>query len=168
MRVKYKNKPDLKEIKSLLNKEKNLVVKERLTAVSLFVNGMLKRDIAINLGRGVDAVGRWITAYIKGGIQALQDHRGGDNKSFLTNSNKVELKHIITNTYPIIFKGWNGKIIIDLIKTKYNVTYSISGVYALMKSLNITCKVATKVDPKKSEEKINIWKEDIKKNSKNA
>ena len=34
-----------------------------------------------------------------------------------------------------------------------------------MKSLDITHKLATKIDPKKSEEKINTWKDDIKKTS---
>ena len=85
--------------------------------------------------------------------------------SFLTSKDKEELKHIITNTYPIIFKGWDGKIIVDLIKAKYGVTYTRAGVYALMKSLKITHKIATKTDPKKSEAKIATWKEDIKKTS---
>jgi transposase len=34
-----------------------------------------------------------------------------------------------------------------------------------MKSLGITYKIATKIDPKKSEENISTWKEDIKKTS---
>jgi len=36
-------------------------------------------------------------------------------------------------------------------------------VYALLKSLGITHKIATKIDPKKSEENIATWKEIIKK-----
>ena len=42
--------------------------------------------------------------------------------------------------------------------------YTRAGVYALLRSLGITHKIATKVDPKKSEEKIATWKEDTKKN----
>jgi transposase len=64
-----------------------------------------------------------------------------------------------------VFKGWDGKVIVDLIKSQYGVTYTRTGVYALMKSLNITHKIATKIDPKKSELKIATWKEDIKKTS---
>jgi len=164
MRVTYKSKDNLQEeIKLLLKQERNLVVKERLIAVSLFVNGMLKRDIATIIGKGTDTIGRWITAYFKNGVEALQDNRGGDHKSYLTNENKEELKDIIANTYPIVFKGWDGKIIVDLIKSKYGVTYTRAGVYALLKSLGITYKIATKTDPKKSEAKIATWKEEIKK-----
>jgi len=164
MRVTYNTKNNLKEeIKLLLKQERNLVVKERLIAVSLFANGMLKRDIANTLGKGTDTIGRWITAYFNRGIDALQDNRGGDHKSFLSPKDKEELKYIIINTHPIVFKGWDGKIIVDLIKSNYGVIYTRAGVYALLKSLGITHKIATKIDPKKSEAKIATWKEEIKK-----
>lgn len=164
MRITYNTKDNLKdEIKLLLKQERNLVVKERLIAVSLFTNGMLKRDIANTIGKGTDTIGRWITAYFEGGIDALQDNRGGDHKSFLSSKDKEGLKYIIINTYPVVFKGWDGKIIADLIQYKYGVTYTRAGVYALMKSLGITHKIATKTDPKKSEAKIATWKEEIKK-----
>jgi len=153
------------EIALLLKQERNPIVKERLTYISMYANGITKRDIAKMVGRTKETVGTWINRYFKDGIEAIQDNRGGDHKSFLTNKNKEELKLIITNTYPIVFKGWDGKIIVDLIQSKYGVTYTRAGVYALMKSLNITHKIATKIDPKKSEEKIAAWKEDIKKTS---
>lgn len=166
MRVKYKITEELQEeVKSLLKQTRNSVVKERLIAISLYVvNHMAMKDIAVTLGRNSDTIGRWIARYFEDGIDGIQDNRGGDHKSFLTNIEKEELKQIIVNTYPIIYKGWDGKIIVDLIKTKYGVTYTRAGVYALLKSLGITHKIATKVDPKKSEEKIATWKEDIKKN----
>ena len=153
------------EIALLLKQERNLVVKERLTFVSMYANGINKIDIAKIVGRTKETVGKWVNAYFEGGSDAIQDNSGGDHKSFLTNNNKQELKNIIINTYPIVYKGWVGKIIVDLIKTKYDVTYTRTGVYALMKSLGITHKIATKVDPKKSEVKIAKWKEDIKKTS---
>lgn len=168
MNIKSKITEELKEeIALLLKQERNPTVKERLTYVSMYVNGITKRDIAKIVGRTKETVGTWINKYLKNGIDAIQDKRGGDHKSFLTVKEKEELRHIITNTYPIISKGWDGKIIVDLIKAKYGVTYTRGGVYALMKSLGITHKIATKIDPKKSEEKINSWKEEVKKNFQN-
>ena len=160
MRIKYTITEELQEeVKSLLKQTRDSVVKERLIAISLYVvNSMSMQNIATTLGRNPDTVGRWISKYFEGGIDAIADNRGGDNKSFLSVSQKEELKHIITNSYPIIYKGWDGKIIVDLIQSRY-------GVYALLKSLKLTHKIATKIDPKKSEEKINTWKEEIKKTS---
>ncbi len=164
MIVKYKiDKKVKEEVSLLLKQERNLVVKERLTMVSMFVNGMLKKDIINITCKSKDTVGRWITAYFAGGIEAIQDNRGGANNSYLSNKDKQDIKNIITKTYPIIYKGWDGWIIVDFIKSKYGVTYTRAGVYALMKSLGITHKIATKIDPKKSEVKIATWKEDIKK-----
>ena len=166
MRVKYKITEELQEeVKSLLKQTRNNVVKERLIAISLYVvNNMTMKAIAVTLGRNTDTIGRWIARYFEDGIKGIQDNRGGDHKSFLTNEEKEELRKIIIETYPIIYKGWDGKIIVDLIQSKYDVTYTRAGVYALLKSLSITHKIATKIDPKKLEEKIATWKEDIKKN----
>ena len=165
MRIKYNINKKIKErVREELRVEKSIVVKERLTAVSLFVNGMLKKDISINIGRGNNYVGTWISVYLKGGVEALQDHRGGDRRSYLTPEQKEELRYIIRNSCPVRHKGWDGKIIVDLIQYLYGVTYTREGVYAVLKSLNITYKIATKIDPKKSEEKINTWKEEVKKN----
>jgi len=164
MNIKLKITDELKEdVSLLLKQERNAAVKERLIYVSMYANGITKRDIAKMVGRTKETVGTWINKYFEGGIESIQDNRGGDHKSFLTNENKEELKDIITNTYPIVFKGWDGKILVDLIQSKYGVTYTRAGVYALLKSLGITQKIATKVDPKKSEFKIATWKEEIKK-----
>ena len=165
MRVKYIITDELQEeVKSLLRQTRDSVVKERLVAVSLYVsNHMTMQNIAVALGRNSDTIGRWISKYFENGIESITDNRGGDNKSFLSNKEKDTLKHIITTTYPITYKGWDGWIIVDLIKTKFGVTYTRGGVYALLKSLGITHKIATKIDPKKSEEKIATWKIDTKK-----
>ena len=97
MKIKYKiDKAIQEEVYLLLKQERNLVVKERLTMVSMYINGMLKKDIILMTGKSKDTVGKWITAYFKGGMEAIQDNRGGDHKSFLTNKEKEELKHIIT------------------------------------------------------------------------
>ena len=166
MTIKSKITDKLKEeILLNLKKEKNTVVKERLTFILMYINGINKTAIAKILNRNAHTIGKWINAYLNNGINAIKENRGGDNKSFLNKRNKKELKHIITNTYPITFKGWDGKLIVDLIKSHYNVEYTRSGVYALMKNMNITHKVAKKIDPKKSELKINTWKKDIKKTS---
>ena len=117
MRVKYVITEELQEeVKLLLKQTRDSVVKERLVAVSLYVtNYMTMQNIATTLGRNPDTIGRWISKYFKGGVEAIADNRGGDHKSYLTTKDKEELKNIIINTYPITYKGWDGWIIVDLI-----------------------------------------------------
>jgi len=153
----------MEDVQRAMKAEKNAVVRERLLVVSMFLDKIPKGKIAMLIHRDRSFVGHWISAYFKGGCLALAEARGKDHKSYLTPRQKEDLKYIIENTYPIIFKGWDGKIIVELIQSKYNVTYTREGVYALLKSLNITHKLAKKSDPKKSEVKINAWKEESKK-----
>jgi len=150
-------------IKKQISKEKNPVVKERMIAVSLSEEGMRNYKIGEILGRGRDTIGRWIKSYKEKGIEGLKEGRGGDHSSYLTESQKEELKEIIQKTYPIRAKGWSGDIIKELIEYRYEKKYTREGVYALLKGMNITYKKAKKVDPKKSERKGEEWKEESKK-----
>jgi transposase len=164
MRNRYKITEEIKsEVKLLLQQEKRVVVKERLTAVHMYINGMIQEDVAKALGRNRGFVSRAVKNYISKGIEGVEEQRGGDRRSELTIEEREELGHIINTSYPINAKGWDGKIIVDLIKHKYGVCYSRETVYHILKKLNISYKKAKKVDPKKSEIKIEDWKKDIKK-----
>ncbi|HIP29931.1 MAG TPA: transposase [Sulfurospirillum arcachonense] len=164
MRVSYDIPANAKEEVSIaMRKEKNAVVKERLLAVSMFLDGVPKGDIKKLMHRSANFVGTWISAYFNEGIEALADNRGGNHRSFLDEVQMQELKRIITSSHPVYAKGWDGDIISDLIQHHFKVKYSRNGVYGVLKRLNITHKIATKTDPKKSELKIATWKEEVKK-----
>jgi len=82
MKVKHKFSDDDRQIiEYALKNEKNGVVKERLIAVNMFLQGLEKNSIAKQLNRNKDTVGRWINSFDKGGIEELYDSRGGDRKS---------------------------------------------------------------------------------------
>jgi len=164
MRVSYNISKNAKEdVRVAMRKEKNAVVKERLLAVSMFLDGVPKKDIRNLMHRSANFVGTWISAYFNGGVEDLSDKRGGNHSSFLTDEQMQELKRIIINTQPVYAKGWDGDIISDLIQHHFKVKYSRNGVYYVLKRLNISHKIATKIDPKKSELKIATWKEEVKK-----
>jgi transposase len=164
-RVVYNIPENAKEnVLQAMRKEKNAVVKERLLAVSMFLDGIPKGEIKKLMHRGRAYVGIWITAYFNGGVDALADNRGGDHKSLLTQEQMQLLKQIITTSYPVYAKGWDGHSVVDLIEYHFGIKYSRNGVYQVLKRLNLTHKIATKTDPKKSELKIATWKEEIKKN----
>ena len=166
MRVTYKIPENAREeVNVAMRKEKNAVVKERLLAVSMFLDGVKKGEIKKLMHRSANFVGTWISAYFNGGLEALADNRGGDHSSFLNKEQMQKLKEIITSSYPVYAKGWDGHIIADVIEHHFKIKYSRNGVYYVLKRLNLTHKIATKTDPKKSELKIATWKEDVKKTS---
>lgn len=151
-------------IKKELREEKRVVVKERLTAVNMYVQSkMSQENVAKALGRNRCFVGKALKNYFAEGLKGLEEQRGGDRRSELTIEEREELGNIIKNSHPINAKGWDGKIIVDLINSKYGVLYSRESVYHILRKLNISYKKAKKVDPKKSEKKIREWKEALKK-----
>jgi transposase len=164
MRVTYNVSANAKEeVNIAMRKEKNAVVKERLFAVSMFLDGVSKGEIKKLMHRSANFVGTWISAYFNGGVEALRDNRGGNHSSYLNQEQMQKLKRIITMSHPVYAKGWDGNIVVDLIEYHFKKKYTREGVYNVLKRLNLTHKIATKIDPKKSELKIATWKEDIKK-----
>ena len=155
-----------KIIKDALKKEADVYLKEKLLSISMYLNGIKKEEIANIINKSRNTVGRWVNNFFDGGIESLSDNRGGNRESFLNQEQKLELKNMVVNSIPIFEKGWSGALISDIIKERYGVNYSISSVYNLLKELNITYKKGTKINPKKSYERIDNWKEEVKKNLK--
>lgn len=124
---------------------------------------MRQSDVGKSLGRNRGFVGRAVKRYFTEGKEGLKEQRGGDRRSELSQEQKEEIGYIINHSYPINAKGWDGKIIVDLIECRYGLKVSRESVYYMLKQLNISYKKAKKVDPKKSEIKIREWKMDIKK-----
>ncbi len=164
MRSRYEITKEIKtRVKKQLAQEKSVVVKERLLAVHMYINGMRQEDVGKSLGRNRGFVGRAVKKYFAEGKEGFKEQRGGDRRSQLSQKQKKEIGYIINHSCPINAKGWDGKIIVDLIEYKYGIKVSRESVYYMLKQLNISYKKAKKVDPKKSEVKIKEWKINIKK-----
>ena len=162
MRSRYKITQEIKtRVRAELQEEKSVVVKERILAVHMYINGMRQSDVGKSLGRNRGFVGRAVKKYFTEGKEGLKEQRGGDRRSELSQEQKEEIGYIINHSYPINAKGWDGKIIVDLIECRYGLKVSRESVYYMLKQLNISYKKAKKVDPKKSEIKIREWKMDI-------
>lgn len=164
MRIKYEITEEDKEIiREALRREKKASVRDRLMAISMVFGGKKRCETSIELNKNKEFAGKCLKRYFKYGIEGLKERRGGDRKSKLTDKEKEELIHIINTTVPINQKVWDGKSISSLVEARYGKKYKEGSIYAVLKGLNITCKVATKKDPKKAEEKIDEFKEDVKK-----
>lgn len=74
MKSRYEITETTKEaVKEQLKKEKRLVVKERLTAVHMYINGMIQEEVAKLLGRDRGFVSRAVKNYFTIGIEGLKD-----------------------------------------------------------------------------------------------
>jgi transposase len=131
----------------------------------------LKRyEVAAQLNRSTEFVGKWVKLYKKDGLEVLQEKRGGAHYRHLTCEQELFVKDIITHSLPADCNYsqlvWSGTLIVDLIENMFEKRYTRNGVYALLDRLGVSYKKANKIDPKKSEKVIKEWKSFMKKNSK--
>jgi len=76
MRSRYKITEEIQEeVKKFLQKEKSVVVKERLMAVHMYINGMKQEDVATSLGRARGFVVRALKNYFQLEIDGLREQR---------------------------------------------------------------------------------------------
>jgi len=111
------------EILKSMRQEKNAVIRERLFAVSMFLDGVPKGDIKQLMHRSANFVGTWISAYFSGGIEALDDNRGGNHSSYLDQEQMQELKRIITITIYSVLKSADNGDYLALIEMHKNTYY---------------------------------------------
>lgn len=172
MLIKYTfTNQEIEEIKVAMRSEKNVVVKERLLAIHMTMQGAKRYVVAHHLGRGEDFVGKWVKRYKKEGIKALCEKRGGANNQYLTEEQELFIKDIVSHSLPVDCNYnspvWSGALLVDLIESLYQKRYTRNGVYALLERLDLSYKKASKRDPKKSQKVIKEWKELTKKTRKN-
>lgn len=85
------SKEEAKKIKELRKTIKNKQVDKRLHAVQLRGEGKCNSEIAEKLGTSPKVVSRWISAYVKNGIESLYDNRKGGNHRNISYDEEAEL-----------------------------------------------------------------------------
>jgi transposase len=162
---------EVAEVLAALKTEKNIIVKERLQAISMIMHNGKYDDIAKQMNRTRFFIHTWVKNYKESGLERLKERRGGIRHFYLTPEQEAFVKNIVIHSSPkdcdyneVV---WSGFILVDLIEKMFGKTYTRDGIYALLKRLGVSYKKANKIDPKKSQKVIKQWKEQIEKNSKN-
>lgn len=147
----------------LIQSTSNARLRMRLLAVSHFVDGKSRTEIAKFLKVSRVSVNKWVKAYLDFGIEGLFEKPHTGRPSRLTKEQKIQLKKYITDN---AIKSTGGRLqgidIMNYIFKEFNVTYGLSGIYRLLNELNLSWITTRSKHPKQSEKK----QEDFKKNFK--
>lgn len=125
----------LKELQSLTKKQRTASLHLKLRAIILARRGWTAPQIAEALGKGRRSVQRWIAAYNEDGLDGLQDRRGGNHR-LLTPMQEEQLKSHLDALAEDPHDGIRHAA--DLqpwLEQQFHVTYSLSGLYALLHRL---------------------------------
>jgi transposase len=132
---------DLAAWKGYYRQHQIAYIRQRLWVVRHFSEGMSSSKVALEMGISAAKVYRDIEKYLSGGFAGLVARDTRCQPKLLSASQEAAFKNAVQHTRPIEHgidsHIWTGKVMIEYLQTKYNVTYK-SGIYDLLARLGLT------------------------------
>jgi len=143
---------------SLAKKEKSGRVRVRFLALSNLQRGMSHRKTAKMLQVSAVSINNWVNRFKKAGLEGLQDKALGRGRNQMLPKNKEEeLKELVLKAQKNLTGGrLIGDDIIELVKKKYGITYSSSGIYHLLHRIGLVWISSRSQHPKSNKKKRKI------------
>ena len=141
------------QLLKLSQSEKNAQKKLRLLALSHFVDGYNRAQIARMLKVSRCSVNKWVSAYLNEGLSGLESKKQSGREAYLTRKQKEQLSKYITD-YAQSDQGGRltGVSIVQYIKAKFNIDYHPNAIYKLLRSLGFSWITSRSRHPKQNEE----------------
>ena len=137
----------------LINATTNARQRLKLLAVSHFLEGKSRADIAAFLKVSRRSVNNWIKAYLHSGLTGLEVKPCSGRPHRLTPEQLANIKqYVIDNAIKSKGGRLQGKDIQEYIQTTFGVTYQKTNIYHLLHKLNLNWITTRSKHPKQSEE----------------
>lgn len=147
--------PNLKstDFKKLASQQKSIQMKMRLLALAHFQDGQSRASIAKYLKVSRTSVNKWISAYLAGGLDALNEKPRTGRPHFLTKSQQSKLCNFIESETKNNTGGrLTGHDIQSYIKENFNTDYHPDYIYILLDKLGFSWTTSRSRHPKQSKE----------------
>jgi transposase len=150
------------DLKKLYRKESNGRMRTRLLALYHLRNGMELGDVVDIVLSSEVSIRRWAWLYAEKGYNGLLEEDGrGRYKKLPTDKENDVKKEVLYLQQKRNGGRIVGKDVQTLLKTKYEVDYSLSSVYVLLDRLNLTWISSRSIHPKASVEVMETFKENF-------
>jgi len=144
--------------------------KERELIISLSDKGKSVRDIAFDLDISKSKAAFWITRYKK--TKSLEDKPKSGRPANLTKRNFTRIKKALHDKPPERYggesMGWTTKMLLQFIKDKFGISYSLRYAEILMHKCNLSLITPRSEHQKASYAARTVYRMDFKKNSKTS
>ena len=138
------------EFSALINATSNARHRLKLLAVSHFIDGKNRTEIASFLKVSRRSVNIWIKAYLDHGLKGLDAKSPTGRPSKLTPDQLAKVKlYIVDNAIKAEGGRLQGKDVQTFIKTEFDITYQKTNIYQLMHKLNLSWITTRSKHPKK-------------------
>ena len=143
MKVDWKDPADAERLRELIADASNAKQRDRYRVALIAGHGLAgkselqREEIATTVGRSRQFVDQWVGRYRQGGIDALVRKRQPGAPPKLTGEQQRQLCAML-DAGPDAQEGlaaYNGPILREKIKERFDKVYSLNGVYALLHRL---------------------------------
>lgn len=141
MRVSEREPGDVDRLEALIRAERDAKQRDRYRMALYAIGGRQKKDIAELLAAPKSVVEQWAYRYRDGGIEALLPKKQPGRAPTLPPERYAEFKDRFTAA-PRPSDGvctLRGKDAVRILNDEFGVAYTLSGVYGLLKRLNLSC-----------------------------
>lgn len=146
---------DAATLHSLYQQEHDGPLRSRLHALWLLRQGRSLQETATTVGVAYRTVQQWLAWYRTGGVMAVRRHRKGGRgqRARLSAEQQAQLlAHIATGAC------YTAQDAISWLAVQFGVTYTVSGMYDLLRRQGVRPKVPRPFNPKSSPERQAAWK----------
>lgn len=148
-----------KELEKLARSAKNSRMRNRYLAVSHFVDGKSRTEIAKYLKVARGSVNVWVHKYLNEGIDALNEGRHTGRPTKLSAKQLEQLSSFIKENSTLANGGrLQAKDIQSYITENFSVEYEISNIYRILHHLNFSWITSRSKHPKQDESAQTLFK----------
>lgn len=150
------------DFKALAKAESNKRIYQRLMMLAHLKEGMSKAQISRLSFTSPDRIYAWLKRFDEEGIEGLKDKARSGRPRLLDSSAHEALKQKIEESQATLSGGrLRGGDIIQLIKKEWGVSYSLNGVYNLLKDIGMSWISTRSKHPKQDEEAQEAFKKTL-------
>lgn len=158
--ISMEKEAKIRELTEAMNQTHDRRMYERYLTVKLILQGKSQKEAAEIIGRNEHTVGKYAAGYRASGLEGLVRQVAPGRTPKLTVAQMRELKEIVAYQTPVecgfpARANWTLALVVQLIKDKWDVTYTLKGASRLLHSLGLSYTRPTytlkKADPAKQE-----------------
>ena len=147
----------------LYYKHQKEYLRKRLLAIKYLYEGHSRKSVSELLGCNYKTLSSWIDKFLEGGLNELVKPITHNLPSRLNIDQKKELKIMLLSEKPMDYgidrNIWTGKIISNVIESKWGVKLKTTRIYEILNELNLSYQKAHRdyANANKEQQKAFIW-----------
>jgi transposase len=141
---------DAAELRRLARRERDSRVSARLLALANALDGLPREQAARLAGMTGQTLGDWVHRYNTEGVEGLRDRPRAGRACALDEGQQAALKALVLQGPKLERDGcvaWRLRDLCDLVERRFGVRYSTSGMFDLLKGLDLSWQKARPVHP---------------------